>query len=229
MTWTCERRWLVGLILLSGAVTLGCNPLTAPFFMLYGVDSKLPAEYPLFKGKQKDKQIRVVIVTSMDHEASVECIGVERQLAEESYRTLTKLAEENKEKLILVPFTKVEKYKMDHPTWKTQPAAYVGEYFHADYVIDVSITSMRLFEPGSGNRLYHARADISVQLFDAHRPDDPHLFQKELSVEYPDASGPVDASDTNLSQFRLKFVHKLGTDLAWLFTAHKVEDTYARD
>jgi hypothetical protein len=59
--------------------------------------------------------------------------------------------------------------------------------------------------------------------------DEGPIYKKEYASEYPTARGPVPVEDSNLAQFRDQFVGKMATDIAWLFTPHKVEDAYGRD
>jgi hypothetical protein len=227
MVWNRERRWLVALLLLGGVVTLGCNPLTMPFFMMYGIDSKLPAKFPLAAQKVKGDEVKVVILTTFESEVPIEFIGTERQLASDFCRALQAGCKENRERVSVVEYNVVEKYKVDHPNWQNQGPAKIGEHLGADFVIQVAVSNLRLYEPGSTRTLFRGRADMDVQVIDVHRPDELPVFDRGITAEYP--TDPKPAGDSNPASFRRQFLEHLATELTWLFTPHLTSKSFARD
>src|SRR5947209_4785976 len=141
---TWRLRALAGaLVLVAG---LGCNPLTVPFFLMFGVDDKVPAE---FKLARDDREVTVLVLAYTSPDVQTDQVGVDRQLALAFVRELEDRCKCNKEKVKFVPVHKVEKFRNDHPGWKSMGVAEIGRYFEADYVLDMEIQALSLYEPGS--------------------------------------------------------------------------------
>jgi hypothetical protein len=105
----------------------------------------------------------------------------------------------------------------------------IGDHFEADYVIDMEIISLTLYEPGSANQLFRGRADISVQVVNVNEPDDDPIFRPQYRCEYPKTRGPIPIGEYSAVQFKQKFLDHVGRELSWYFTAHLNEDEYKRD
>src|SRR5262245_40039356 len=133
---TFRRRFLiiVGLIVLGG----GCNPLTSLLF-LTGEDPKLPAEYYKLAGKDKKKEVRVVILTDMPLEIRAEFMHADREITHLFALQLQKLTRENGEKVTVVNPNKVEEFKNEHPDWDAMDKETIGKHFKADYVIHLDV------------------------------------------------------------------------------------------
>src|SRR5262245_561275 len=160
------RGWAVVLALAAG---LGCNPLTVPFFMMFGVDSKMPPE---FKLAQPDREVTVLVLAYTAPGAQTDQVGVDRQLGTQIVRQLQERCQYNKERVKIIPNHKVEKFKSEHPGWKTMGAAEIGKQFEADYVIDLEVVAMSLYERGSHRSLYQGNCQIDVAVLDLHKPYD---------------------------------------------------------
>jgi len=221
------RRLPIAGLVLTCALAAGCNPFLALYYAAVGMDSKLPAEFALVP-KDKGVDVRVVILVSSALETRPEFLRVDRELGSIMAHLLQKGCKDNRENVTIVPMGQVEKFKDQHPNWKTLDAATIGRYFHADYVIDLEINSLSLYEPGSHNTLYQGRGHISVVVTDMHSLDDGPAYQNEKDFEYP-RGRPIPADNNNPQQFRLLFLNRIATDLAWLFTAHTVESDYHMD
>ncbi|HMC67100.1 MAG TPA: hypothetical protein VKI65_19345 [Gemmataceae bacterium] len=220
---TSLRRWRLAGLIVAGIATLGCNPVTMSYFLLFGTESKLPPKFHLAP-KEKDLQVRVVILASSGLETRPEFLRVDRELATLVARELQQGCKKNREEVVVVPTSQVEKFKDKNPNWRTLTAAEIGEKLSADYVIDLEINSLSLYEQGSHNTLYHGRAEISVNVTDVHDPD-AKAFTDEYKCEFP-RGRPVPADDSSPQQFRMQFLNRIARDLAWLFTAHPVEEDY---
>jgi len=203
---------------------MGCNPLTMPFFFMYGAQSKHSAEFQLVTSK--DTPARVVILTTYPGYVPEEFIGIERNLGAMFEQQLVESCALNKERVEVVPLAKVERYKSETPQWSTANPSVIGTHFEADYVIELTINSMSLFDQGS-RHLYNGRAAISVEVFDAKKPNGQPVHNSEYTVEFPPGR-PVPADEMPVSKFRLQFLKRIATDLSWKFSDHLVEETYGR-
>ena len=221
-----RRRAIAG-VLLAAVVGIGCNPLTMPFFMMFGVDSKFEPE---FKLAHPDREVTVLVLAYTAPGAQTDQVGVDRQLGTQLARQLEERCKANKEKVKVVPIHKVEKFKSDHPGWKTMNAPDIGRYFEADYVIDIEIVGLSLYEPGSHKTLYKGNGKIDVSVFDMRKPQEGRVWNESMTIEYPRTRGPLPvADDNNTEKFRSSFVNRIATDLSWKFTSHVAADEYQCD
>jgi hypothetical protein len=223
-----RQRWrLVGLILTAVACS-GCNMLALPFFLMTGMNPKHDPQCKL-ASEDKDKEVKVVILAYTGLETRPEFLRVDRELASMLARQLQQGFKENKEKVLLASITKVEKYKDEHPNWKAMDLEEIGTHFGADYVIDLGIESLSLYEPGSGNQLYRGRATISIAVVDVHKPDEDPIYREAYTCEYPKTRGPIPVSEGNPLQFRQAFLKHVAKQLSWRFTAHPVDEDITCD
>ena len=220
------RRALAGLLLVAVLCT-GCNLLTLPFFLLPGMDPKIDPEWKL-ASDDKTKEVRVLILASSGMETRPEFLRVDRELSRLVAQQMEANFKKNEEKVKIVPTSRVEKYKDDHPDWHSEPPEKIGKYFQADYVINLEVNSITLYEPGSSNTLFRGRANISVDVVDVKHPSEGPVYRKEYATEYPKVRGPIpaDNTDTNPARFRQMFLTAVARELSWLFTAHLVEDDH---
>ncbi|VTS00231.1 hypothetical protein [Tuwongella immobilis] len=223
------RKWTVrGLLLMAVmVVTLGCNPLAASLFLLNGTDSKTPAEYPL-EAKDKRSEIKVLVLCHYPGNIPEEFIGVERMLAMQFSNALQTFGAAEKMVIATVPASKLEKYQNDTPDWQTKHPTELGRRFEADYVIDLHIKSMSLYEYGS-RHLYRGRTLIGVEAYKVGEEVelDPG-YTSEYTCEYPEGHTP-DASDMPPSKFRAAFLKRIATDLSWKFVPHTTSARFHRD
>jgi hypothetical protein len=218
------QGYLAALVLVVVSVT-GCNMMALPFFLLPGMEPKHEARCKLVP-HDPDRGARVVILASCGLETRPEFLRVDRELGRLVYMQLEEGFKKNKERVALVPISQVEKYKDDHPNWHSLSPEEVGKHFRADYVINLEISSMRLYEPGSINTLFRGHAEISLDVVDILKSADGPIYREEYTVDYPRARGPIPASESNIQQFRQRFLSVVARELSWRFTAHLVEDDF---
>jgi hypothetical protein len=224
MAWS--RRWLLaGMVALSTSL-MACNPLTLTYFLLVGMDPKYDAEFKI-AGADPKKPVKVVVLTSAPLELRREVQTADRELAMLFSQKLQEGCQRNKEtNVVLASSTLVQKFKDENPGWQSMTLAELGKRLKADYVIDLEINEMTLYEPGSNNTLFLGKTAISVTVVDVHKPDEGAVFTKPYATEYP-RSGSRPVSETNPSQFRRAFLTKVASELSWLFTAHPTADNYS--
>jgi hypothetical protein len=221
------RRWRLTALLILTGLCMGCNPLTVPFFLLLGADPKLDPDFK-FTPPEKEKYVKLLILTSSALETRPEFLRADQELGGLVAQKLQDGFKQNKEKVLILPAHRVQRFKDEHPNWQALGPDEVAKHFGADYVIDLEIESLSLYEPGSQNTLYRGRAEISVSVIDLHKPDENPVYRKEYSTEYPRAR-PVLVEGSNPQQFRLGFLTRIATDISWLFTAHAVPDDFTVD
>jgi hypothetical protein len=221
-----RRGYLAGLFLLLGVICTGCNVMALPYFIL-----PEPTIEPKFKlaSEDKEREVRVVLLASSNvMETRAEFLRIDRELSQQVGLQMQHAFKENKEKVTVVPTSRVEKFKDENPTWKAMSPKEIGAHFKADYVIDLEIHAISLYEQGSDNMLYMGRASVAVDVVDVHKPAEGFVYQTEYTIEYP-RRGPLPASSNNPAQFRQRLLTRIAKELAWLFTEHPAEDEHRMD
>jgi hypothetical protein len=219
-----RRRRLAGLLLAAAVLTLGCNPFLLPYFM-FPFDNKFEPECKL---TSPDKETRVVILVSTGPETRPELIRVDREMTVRLTQVLQQRFKENKEKVVMAYPSKVENFKDKHPQWRSLSPFEVGKKMDTDYVINLEINSMSLYESGL-NQLFRGRAEISVSVTDLSKLDgESTVFSKEYSTEYP-SRGPKDVNDSNPQQFRSEFMMHIAKDLSRFFSSYPTDEKYDLD
>lgn len=223
-----RSRWCLAGLVLATVLSTGCSLLSVPFFLLSGMNPKRDPQCRL-ASDDKDKEVKVVILAYSSLETRPEFLRADREISGFLVQQLQQRFKDNKEKVTLVPVNKVEKYKDEHPNWRSLDPQEIGQHFEADYVVDLSIDSLSLYEPGSANQLYRGRASVSIAVVDVTKPGEDPIYKEEYTTEFPRSRGPVPASDTNPQQFRLLFLKHIAKELAWRFTAHPTSEDYPVD
>jgi hypothetical protein len=217
-----SRRVLLGVLLLL-ASGVGCNPFLFPSYIL-GVfnDTKIPPEYELYKTarKEKDKrEFKLVVIPERGRGLSPDFFGQERKLADTFVRKLEKSFEENKEKIKIVPLKEVEAYRNKFPRdeWKAMLPQEIGKHFGADYVIDMELSSLSLYEPKSFGQFFHGTCRLSLTLVDVDK-DEP-IKRWDPSLTYPkDGKNQVVDMDNNVEKFRQEFFERIAGRLVRYMT-----------
>jgi hypothetical protein len=223
---TWRLRVLAGVLLLAAG--LGCNPLTTVYFMCVGVENKAEPEFKL-ASNEKNHEVKVLILAYSAPDVQTDQVGIDRQVGIEFTRQLDALCKANKEKVKVIPFHKVEKFKADNPGWQMEVAE-IGKRFEADYVIDVEIVALNLYKPGSRKTLFEGAARLEVSALDLHKPQDGPAWHQVIQVGYPSgAKGAIPVGDDNVDSFREMFVRRIATDLCWKFTGHTANESYRAD
>jgi hypothetical protein len=225
---TIGRRTILAAALLVAITSTGCNLLALPFFVFPNLSNEKPK--CKLASDDKDKEVRILILTSMGLETRPELVRFDSDLSRMLARNLSETFKNNKEKVTVVPTTKVEKYKDNHPDWQAIPVTKIAETFRADYVIDLEIESASLYDEGSSRALLKGKVAINIKVIDVKGVDDNRLkYEEEFRSEYP-RTGPNDASNTDIAQFRQKFIAGAARQIAWKFVAHPFDDeTSMRD
>ena len=224
---TSLRRWAVcGLCLVALAVGTGCNLLSLPFFIL-GPEPKVPPQLHKLAPDDKEKEAKVVIFALGGLETRTELIRADRELETLLVGALREGCNYNGEtNLKIVPPSKVQDFKSEHPDWRKWDPVEIGKHFGADWVVWMEIGSLSLYERGHTNTLYRGRAEIDVSLVDVTKETEGPK-RKFFSGIYPGDGRPaVEAGDSNPTAFRRLFLGHVAKQIAWYFTAHPTSNDY---
>jgi hypothetical protein len=219
-----RRGFLLGLC--STAVAVGCNFPGNMYFLM--PEAKEPAEYKRLADENKKKEVKVVIWTYAPLETREEFVQVDRQLAESLAKHINEMSKENSEKVTVIPPRKVDGYKNEHPNWTSIDPEQVGRYFQADYVINVEIDRLSLYEPNTHEMFLRGRGQFVVKLVDVKHPDESPR-SKHFPYTYPNEVRIVDGSDMDRFGFRDVYLDHAAKHLAYLFVDHPMRDRRLSD
>jgi hypothetical protein len=214
---------LAGMIAVAG-LSVGCNIMALPFFLIPGMD---PMHEPMCKLAPEDKetQVKVIVLASTGLENRSDLVRSDRELSGLLVRQLQESFKKNKENVTIVSATRVEKYKDDHPDWQSESPAAIGKHFHADKVIELDIESLTLYKEGSSKTIFQGHAKIAVSVIDVHHPGDDPIFKHPFRAEYP-KDRPIFSLDSDPEQFRYQFMTTIARELSWYFDKHPMEDDH---
>jgi hypothetical protein len=226
-TWAKRGVWLT----LAAVLTFGCSPLQTAAFLLHK-DDKVPAQYPIRPKdgpkKDKDEELKVLVLTTKGRGVPQEFAGVDRELASTLAKMLPESAKENKDTLTVIPPAQLDKFKIANPTWRTLHPTQIGQKLGADYVLDVTVSNIGLYQQGSDRQIYEGRAEVDVGLYEVaagagepkHRYTVPHQYPK---------TGMIATDNLPLSQFKQRFLETLALDVIQKHLEHRPADFIAAD
>lgn len=196
----------------------GCNFPSNLYFLM--PEAKEQAELKKLADKDSKKEVKVVLWTYMNLDPREEFIQADRVLAANLAEEIRRLSTDNKEKVTIIKPTKVEQYKSQHPGWQALDLEQVGHDFKADYVINLEIDKLGLYEPNATEMLFRGYAHIHVSVMDVNNPDD--VQQKEFTDRYPsEGRERWDTFTMEPAVFREKFLEHLAKRLSFYFVDHQ--------
>jgi hypothetical protein len=220
---------------LAATLAIGCNPLNLAAFM-FARDEKLPAPYPLTfakDGPKKDKEeVVVVLLPHLAPGTGREFVTADRELAERLARTLPELAKENKDKkkVRVVSPTQVDKFKMTNPHWKQMAAGEIGAKLGADFVLEIELSRMQLYQPNTppSERIYEGRAEVTVGIYEVGADGGDLKDTYSLLFSHPRGIGMVrPAAAVSEREFRQQYIENLAVEIAQKHTDHKASNSIA--
>jgi hypothetical protein len=215
-----SRSWRLACLFLVAIATCGCDLSTMSYFLI-PQDSCYPPECEQLHLPKKE--IKIVFLAYVGAETRAEFLRADRDVCDLLVQVLRKKYAENKYKITIVSPGQVEAFKDKNPDWRTMGIAKLGEYFHADYVINLDLDGLSLYEPKSNNEWFHGQAEITVTVVDVAKAGDPPVFRKVLPCTWP-RTGPASVFDTNPIQFRSEFYCFMVRELARIFAPYNTED-----
>ncbi len=222
-----ERPWYWAAFVLGTMwVSIGCTPASLSMFFMPFVDDKIA---PICKLADKKIEKTICVVASFaSQEVRSELMPSDGELADLVTVQLRKRTLENKEKIKVLPPSKVR--SLQNLSGEMPSPAGIAKECKADYVISIEIQTMSLYEKSSYQQLYRGNIDMMVRVLDASKPaDEGVIFTEAYRCEYPGARGPMDAGEMSIMAFRTRFLNKVASEVARYFTAYPREERLNMD
>jgi hypothetical protein len=216
--WARRAVWIT----LAAVFTFGCNPL-ATFSFLTNPEPIKDAQYPLeFKeGPKKGKDVVVAVFVTSAPGIGPVFAGSEVKLASEIAKKLPEMAKENKQKIVVIEPSAVNQFKIKNPTWKQgmHPSTW-GKKLNADFVLDIQLEKMSLYQPGSLNTIYEGQADVNVDVYDVDAGPGEAKYNYVHVFKYP-STGVLDASTIPVTRFKQDYLERLAAEICRKHIRHK--------
>ena len=226
--WAKRSVWLA----LLAVLTIGCNPLQTVAFFLHK-DDKLPAKYPLRPKegpkKDKDEEIKVLVLCDRGSGVPQEFAMVHNDLVSTLLKRIPEFAKENKEKFTVIPQADVSKNKIGNTTWTSQPPSEIGKKLGADYVIDITLSNIGVYQQGSAREIYEGRAEVYVDVYDVALGAKAEPKDKYVHQFLCPKTGMIAASNLPISRFKQMFVEQLAHEIIEFHLEHKPSDGIAAE
>jgi hypothetical protein len=200
---------LSGLMAFAG---MGCTPATL-WFLAGGADKKEPPPMPL-TAKDGKKPITVAIVATAAPGLGVDCAGVERELAIAIGKRMAAETKEDRHPVQIVDQSKVQSARNKTGGSWQEPTA-LGKQVGADYVLDITLTSMNMLPAEYGGEMYEGRGSLNVAVYDTTQPG------KKLYEYVHNATAPTKSTGAvNAAFYRQFFVERMANDVAYRHVEH---------
>ena len=207
---TTRRALLAGGLLAFAG--MGCNPATL-YFLMRGDDKKKP-EIPL-PAKEGKKEVTVAILTNGSPSLGYDFAGAERELAALIAKRMMEDTKEDKHPIRVIEQAKVDRFKASNPAWQTVSGGAVGKQLGADYVIDLTLTTMSMYQPEYGKEFYQGRASLQVVVYDTAAPDKPLQDYVHNSAQEQQSTAAVSPAG-----YRRWFIDRVATEVAYRHIPH---------
>jgi hypothetical protein len=208
------NRTHLGLLLLSVVATsVGCNPASLSYFLFRG-DGKAPAEEKAFVAPNGKREVAVAVFIAAP-QGNLEFAGLERDLTGAMARSFDEQTKDKKPHVRLISPTKIQSFKTKHPGWKSLSVVEMARELGANYVMDVSVNDIDIYEPGTGRNMYLGRATAEVKTYDVATGE---LFGNPSFVTANTESRPADTMPGG--QYRQQLVQRLAIKLTWKHIPH---------
>jgi len=217
--------------ILAATLPIGCNPFATHRIEVYRDEQPIkPAEYPLtYKDKpKKGEEFVVAVFVSSTPEIRKEFDGIEGQLVSDTAKKLQEMARESKQKLVVLDPTLVNKFKKKNPTWNRMHPSQWGVELGVDYVLDIHLNKMSLYQPGSSNQIYEGQAEVAVDVYDVGVGIAEPKYHYIDSFKYPQ-TGVLNATSIPVIRFKFDLLDHLAAELALKHVEHKVDSGIAEE
>jgi hypothetical protein len=209
---------------LAAILPSGCNPFATIASCGRWPDPVKAAEYPLVftDGPKKGKDCVVAVFVSSTPEIRKEFEGSEGQLVSDTAKKLQEMAKESKQKLVALDPVLVNKFKKKSPNWNRLHPSQWGKELGVDYVLDIHLDKMSLYQPDSQNQVYDGRAEVTVDVYDVGAGIAEPKYHYIYPFRYPNTA-VVDTTSIPVVRFRYDFLEHLAAELAMKHVEHKAE------
>jgi hypothetical protein len=209
-----------------GVMSIGCNPISTLGF-IFRDEQKVKATIPLkphldAKGEVLE-DVKVVLLCTIPGGGSLDFAGADRELISLVSQRFPMMLAANgvKDNIKVVPTVQVDKFKASHPQWKALNPSVMGRQMGVDYVIDITIGGLQIYEPGSNKQIYQGKAEVNVDVYDCTKKSgEPlnHVFQ----ISYPHGMGMGrDASAVSVARFKQELMYEIADKIILHHIDHK--------
>ena len=208
-----RSRWVLGLGLLA-VVSMGCSPSTL-WFLMRGDDKQDPAiPLPCKDGKS---EVTVALLASAAPGVGMDpaFAGAERELVTLIGQRMAGETREDRRPIKVIDPGKVERFKSSTPNWRTMNPAAIGQKLGADYVIDLTLNSVSIYQPEYGRELYQGRANLQVVVYDTEKPD--AVYQDYI---HPSIGEQKSTAVLSPPGYRKYFLTRVATEVAHRHIPH---------
>lgn len=207
-----RTKWaflIVGVALAS----MGCSASTL-MWMFQG-DGTVQPITPLPAKKGKDV-VTVAILSNADPSLGMDpaFAGAERELTTIIGRRMTEGTVKEDHPIRIVEAGKIEKLRAKAGGGWQNPAA-IGKQVGADYVIDLTLKSMSIYQPEYGREFYQGRANMQVVVYDTEKPDE--VYQDYIHNEMIPQQSTAAVSPAH---YRKKLIEQMGQSIAYRHIPH---------
>jgi hypothetical protein len=220
------------LVLVAGMawLSVGCNPQMLSMIIMPFTDTNVDPEYKLFA---KDKEITLVIMSNFVRpELQPELQGADAELAIQVAQAFRDRCTKNKHKIKIVSDAQVRSRQLNQFAGGQLSAVEIGKHFKADFVLDVTVNSLSLYEKDTYPKMYRGKMDLAISMYKVNSTDDDgnKVFgTKELKRGFPSGPAPIDKDSMTPSWFRTTFLTKVANDVAKTFIAYPPEERRVLD
>ena len=201
--------------------SFGCGPALL-WFLNRGDEYKDPAVgYKLAPVEGKKTVTVAVIVSAPNHILTNPTMqGVDRDLESKIGSKISELSKIPKDSLItIVDSSKVDRMRQENPQlWNTASMSEIAKSLGADYVLDVTLSSLSFYDQQTGREICRGNATLSVSVYDAVGNGKP-LTQYGHSSDAP----LRDTSSLPVHLYRNTYLDRLATEIAFKHVKHKAE------
>ena len=187
----------------------GCTPGSLGYLLR---DTKAKPEHPLPAVKDK-KEITVLIIGSRSQNLGMDPMfaAIDRQLPGLIARQMMTDTKDEKHPIVVVEQAKLDKWKQTSGAdIRTVSPAVVGKQLGADYVIDVTVNSMSVFQPELAREFCKGKASVDVVVFDCSQTDKKLQEYTHNSTQPERSTGAMSPKD-----YARWFTERLGKEIAF--------------
>ncbi len=166
--------------------------------------------------KDREKPVKVAIVTKASPHATFNFSGVENEFTEIFSKALKKAFRRNNERIAIVEAGDLEEYYRAHPSWRTESVLGLGKKVRADYVIEVEIDQLKINEElfaeaqkkTRGMKTFRrvATCDIVLKVIGVENPELDPIWKQDYLTDFPRFNSPPDTGELSEQEFRRRFL-----------------------
>ena len=217
LTWF-RRGVLTALLTIFG---FGCGPALL-WFLNRGDEYKDPTPGCKFVPKEGKKAVTVAVVVTASHQilTTPGMEGVDRELESKIGAKISDLSKVPKDsEITVVDSSKLDQLRQSNPNlWNTASMSEIAKALGADYVLDVTLSSLSFYDRQTGREICRGHATVSVAVYDAVGNGKP-LTQYGHSSDAP----LRDTSSLPVNLYRNTYMERLATEIALKHVKHKAE------